>query len=73
MTEHLKGDSSDSQTAVILEMERKLNPVSFYRRLWPQDKYCSLTTSQYWNLINYIDDDYLTDWEVLKMKELYFW
>ena len=73
MTEHLKGDHSDSQSAVILEMERKLNPVSYYRRLMPRDKNCSLTTSQYWNLINYIDDDYLTDWEVLKMKELYFW
>jgi hypothetical protein len=55
MTEHLKGDSSDSQSAVILEMERKLNPVSFWRRLRGRDNYATLTTSQYWNLLVYID------------------
>ena len=30
-----------------------------------------LSTSQYWDLLTYIDDDYLTDYEIVKMKELY--
>lgn len=55
MTEHLQGDSSDSQTTVIMEMERKLNPISFLRRFRRRDNYCSLTTSQYWNLLTYLD------------------
>jgi hypothetical protein len=36
-------------------MERKLNPVSFWRRFRKHDNYASLATSQYWNLLVYID------------------
>ena len=55
MTDHLKDKSSDSQSNVILEMERKLNKFTFYRRLWKHDKYCAITTSQYWDWLTYID------------------
>lgn len=65
--------ASDSQSAMVLAMERKLNPTAFWRRLWKNDKFCKITTAQYWDWLTYIDDDYLTEWEVLKMKELYFW
>ena len=57
-------------------MEKKLNPTS-----WIWQKYLTrkdnnitkISTAQYWDWITYIDDDYLTDYEVLKMKELYRW
>ncbi len=47
--------SSDSQTRVILEMERKLNPQVFWRRLWKRDKFCTISTAQYWDWLTYID------------------
>ncbi len=47
--------ASDNQTLMILEMERKLNPVIFWRRLMGKDKYCRITTSQYWDWLTYID------------------
>ncbi|CDW73363.1 dhhc zinc finger domain containing protein [Stylonychia lemnae] len=66
-------NSSDTQSAVILQMEKKLNPSVYWRRFWKHDKYCMISSNQYWDWLTYIDDDYLTEWEVLKMKELYFW
>ena len=57
-------------------MEKKLNGSSFgwYKFLNRKDRtYSRVSCAQYWDFINYIDDDYLTDWEVLKMKELYYW
>ena len=47
--------SSDSQSRVILEMERKLNSDVFWRRLWKKDKFCAITTAQYWDWLTYID------------------
>jgi len=47
--------NSDSQSRVILEMERKLNPQVFWRRLWKHDKFCTITTAQYWDWLTYID------------------
>ena len=55
MQDHLKDDSSDSQSAVILELEKKLNPTVFWRRLWRNDKYCTLSSNQYWDWLTYID------------------
>ena len=55
MTDKLQQTGSDSQSNVILTMERKLNPAVFWRRLWKQDKYCSISTAQYWDWITYID------------------
>jgi hypothetical protein len=54
MTDQLTA-SSDSQSRVILEMERKLNSDVFWRRLWKKDKFCSITTAQYWDWLTYID------------------
>ena len=73
---------SDSQSVMILQMEKKLNSLWFRRRK-AQDKLCTISSNQYWDWLTYVDviipnlsrmqDDYLTDWEILKMKELYFW
>ena len=30
-----------------------------------------ISLNYYWDLLKYIDDDYLTEWEVLKFKDLY--
>jgi hypothetical protein len=54
MTDQLTA-SSDSQSRVILEMERKLNSDVFWRRLWKKDKFCSITTAKYWDWLTYID------------------
>lgn len=54
MTDQLTA-SSDSQSRVILEMERKLNSDVFWRRLWKKDKFCAITTAQYWDWLTYID------------------
>ena len=48
-------NSTDNQSEVILEMERKLNPTAFWRRLRKNDKYCRITTAQYWDWLTYID------------------
>jgi hypothetical protein len=55
MTDQLKQSSSDSQTVMIMQMERKLNPTAFWRRLWANDKYCTISTAQYWDWLTYID------------------
>ena len=54
MTDQLTA-ASDSQSRVILEMERKLNSQVFWRRLWKRDKFCTISTSQYWDWLTYID------------------
>lgn len=36
-------------------MERKLNPGAFWRRLWKHDKFCTISTAQYWDWITYLD------------------
>jgi len=55
MTDQLASSASDSQSTVILEMERKLNSKAFWRRLWKNDKFCSISTAQYWDWLTYID------------------
>ena len=64
-------DELSERSLMIVEMERILNPAWFKRRTQEKDDYCTLSTSQYWDWLTYIDDDYLTEWEVIKMKELY--
>ena len=54
MTDKLQS-GSDSQSAVILQMEKKLNPSAYWRRLWSKDKYCSISTAQYWDWLTFID------------------
>ena len=59
-----------------MTMERKLNPMSsaLYRYTHKKDMQASkISVAQYWDFLLYIDDDYLTDYEVLKFKELYAW
>ena len=62
---------SQESGSIVLELERKLNWDRFKRR-GSRDNYCKLSTNYYWDLLKYVDDDYLTEWEVLKFKELYF-
>ena len=59
--------ASDSQARVILEMERKLNPTVFWRRLWKRDKFCTISTAQYWDWITYIDVRLLVVFYELRM------
>ena len=56
--------------SICLELERKLNPTKFKMR-GKRDKYCQISLNYYWDLLKYIVDDYLTEWEVLKFKDLY--
>ena len=54
MTESLI-TSPDNQSAMIIQMEKKLNPQTFWRRLRKHDKFCSLSSNQYWDWLTYID------------------
>jgi len=47
--------SSDTQSMMIMQMEKKLNPTAYWRRFWKTDKYCKITTAQYWDWLPYID------------------
>ena len=61
---------------MILLMEKKLNSNSsaWFKYINRRDKStCKISIAQYWDFLTYIDDDYLTDYEVLRMKELYRW
>ena len=56
---------------MIMNLEKKLGSS---RALKKKNAVVSkISVAQYWDFITYIDDDYLTDFEVLKMKELYYW
>ena len=37
------GTDSDDKSLMIMEMEKKLNPAWFLRRMRPRDDYCSLS------------------------------
>ena len=66
----------ERQSLLIMSMEKKLNPNShaLYKYFNRADKkVCRISTAQYWDWLTYLDDDYLTDYEVLRMKELYHW
>ena len=67
----------EKQSLMIMTMEQKLNPQSWalakYFNNRKDVKTSKISTAQYWDWLTYIDDDYLTDYEVLKMKELYHW
>jgi len=54
-------------------MERTLNPKGIWQRLRGDHRYARISTAYYWDWMLYIDDDYLTEWEILRMKELYLW
>ena len=56
--------------SIITELEKKLNPDRFFRRV-KKDQYCEISINYYWDLLKYIDDDYLSEWEILKLKDLY--
>ena len=38
-----------------MSMERTLNSAWFFRRTQAKDKYCTLSTSQYWDFLTYVD------------------
>merc|ERR1711934_332318 len=67
----IKFSEEDLRSMMIWDMEKILNPGWFWRRLNKTDQFATLSTAQYWDWLTYIDDDYLTEWEVVKMKELY--
>ena len=76
MTSFFKSHSAhrDSQSMMILTMEEKLNVHKFgwFRYKNRKDlSTCKLTTNEYWDWLNFIDDEYLADFDILKMKELY--
>ena len=56
--------------SIILELERKLNKERYNKR-GRRDLYSKISVNKYWDLLKYIDDDYLTEWEILKFKDLY--
>ena len=47
--------TNDHKSQVIMLMEKKLNPKAYWRRFWKHDKYCGLSTNQYWDWLTYID------------------
>ena len=66
----------ERQSLLVMSMEKKLNPSShaLYKYFNRADRTTAkLSVAQYWDWLTYIDDDYLTDYEVLRMKELYHW
>mgnify|MGYP006090373117 FL=1 len=59
---------------MMMAMETKLNNGSFawFKFNNRRDRSTSkISVAQYWDWLTYLDDDYLTDYEVLRMKELY--
>lgn len=58
------------ESSIVHDLERKLNPKSWRLRHRERDAYCRLSVAYYWDWIPFVDDDYLTEWEVLRMKEL---
>ena len=45
----------DQRSAMIVEMERILNPSWFNKRKTYNENYCAMSTHQYWDWIRYID------------------
>jgi len=61
---------------MIMNMEKKMNGGSYavFKFMNRRDPSISkISIAQYWDWLTYIDDDYLTEYEVLRMKELYYW
>ena len=52
-----EGNTFDNRTAMIFEMEKKLNP-SWFSRYSKKDAYASISTAQYWDWITFIDVRY---------------
>tara|TARA_B110000305_G_C18963968_1_gene414026 strand:+ start:78 stop:317 length:240 start_codon:yes stop_codon:yes gene_type:complete len=72
-----QNEARENQAHMIVTMEKKLNPKSSALYRWMnggKDRSISkISVAQYWDWLTYIDDDYLTDYEILRMKELYYW
>ena len=69
-------ETRERQSLLVMSMEKKLNPGSYalFKYFNRTDRTIArVSTAQYWDWLTYIDDDYLTDYEVLRMKELYHW
>ena len=69
-------EARERQSLLVMSMEKKLNPNSYalFKYFNRTDRtVAKVSTAQYWDWLTYIDDDYLTDYEVLRMKELYHW
>jgi len=69
-------ETRERQSLLVMSMEKKLNPGSYalFKYFNRTDRTVArVSTAQYWDWLTYIDDDYLTDYEVLRMKELYHW
>ena len=60
----------DGRGSIWIELEKKLNYAKWAKR-GTRDTYSRISLNQYWDLLKYVDDDYLTEWEVLKFKDLY--
>ena len=45
----------DSRSSMIMSMERLLNPAWFSKRANADKQYCTLSSSQYWDLLTYLD------------------
>ena len=54
-TSDIEFSEQDQRSMMITDMERILNPSWFLRRLTNKDEYCTLSTSQYWDWLTYID------------------
>ena len=59
-TADIEFSEQDQRSMMITEMERILNPSWFLRRLTKNDEYCTLSTSQYWDWLTYIDVSAIT-------------
>ena len=71
-----RNEARENQAEMLMTMERKLNFDGFawFRYNNKKDRtVAKLSVAQYWDLLTFLDDDYLTDYEILKMKELYRW
>ena len=71
-----KNKAHENQAQMIMVIERKLINGSFawFKLNNRRDRSISkISVTQYWDWLTYLDDDYLTDYEVLRMKELYHW
>ena len=61
---------------MIMTMEQKFNGGSagLFRFMNRRDPNISkISVAQYWDWLTYLDDDYLSDYEIIRMKELYYW
>lgn len=58
-------------TENIAELEKTLRPAEYNKNISKKIRYVGLGPQAYFEFIKMLDDDYLTEWETMKMRYLF--